>query len=217
MLPILILCLLLVGLYAADAGASVLTERHAPGNRLVHAAQGADGVERVPLSALLDEASAVLGRQAEPEPLALAKMLKSEGDSDDVKTRRARAWVAWNDLQALNDGRGFEPGGFVELFQFSTSKAEKGYFGDQSGRRYASLADPYEGDYLDAESLLAEFADPANDPTGGATKFVDAGALGVQAGTEGKTIASVEAQWGMPLRRIDGTRAGFYVGGGDVA
>jgi len=190
---------------------NTLTGRHAPGARLLHAPETA-GVEKVPMASLLTEASAVLGRQVDPETLALAKMLKSEGDSDNAISRRIRAWVAYNDLKSLQDGHGFEPMSFVELFQFSTSVTSRGYFGIQTGRRYATQADPYVGDYLDAETLRQEFQNTSNDLTNGATKFVDVPALATQPGVKpGTTLATLEKDWGVTFRKIPGAREGLVV------
>ena len=169
-----------------------------------------DSTGKIPVqhSELKANAEKALGRAISDDAFALAKMFASEGPSDSVLKRRARAWVAYNDLQALKKQFGWK--NFVKLFTYSNIASQNGFYGlQEKGRRYASWGDVYEGFVTDAESILQEFSNPLLDPTKGATKFVDEKALGKQPGTEGKTIASLEKQWGLKGRRID--NSDFYV------
>lgn len=175
----------------------------------------ADATGKVPLlpKEVVAQVARNLGRPVTDDAVALAKMLASEGYRDTPLKRSARAWVAYNDLAELRRRFGWKD--FTRLFTFSTQRNQLGYFGAQEkGRRYATNADIYEGHILDAETLIASFA-TGNDPTNGATKFVDENALGKQPGTEGKTLASIEAAWGLKGRRLD--NSDFYVFGGRTA
>ena len=175
----------------------------------------ADATGRVTLSPaeLVAQVSQNLGRPVTGDAVALAKMLASEGYRDTPLKRSARAWVAFNDLAELRRRFGWRD--FTRLFTFSTQRNQLGFFGNQEkGRRYATHADIYEGHILDAETLIASFA-AGNDPTNGATKFIDEKALGKQPGTEGKTLASIEAAWGLKGRRLD--NSDFYIFGGKSA
>jgi len=115
---------------------------------------------------LARSAGTVLGYGADPETYALARMLASEGGGKDSGTARTlRAFVARNDAKRLGMT-------FVQLFTFSNIASKRGLFGKQSGRRYSTAQDPYEGDYRDAEALRQSF-NTMSDPTGGADKFTD--------------------------------------------
>lgn len=157
------------------------------------------------------EGEKTLGRAISPNAFALALMLASEGPDDKLIERRSRAWVAYNDLEILRKRFGWKD--FTKLFSYSTLAAQNGFFGKQEkGRRYATYAPLYEGILYDAEQLLIEFI-TIPDPTGGAHKFVDLRALGVQPGTEGKTLASIEKDWGLKGRPVPGSKSQLHLFG----
>lgn len=185
------------------------------GKRLTNAPPDASG--RIPLSpdALVAQAERNLGRSIDPDVFALAKMLASEGGRDGPRAREARAWVAFNDLRAMEKRHGWRS--FTKLFTYSNRQEQNGFFGLQNkGRRYGSKAEVYEGHIYDAEALMEAFT-TSPDPTGGATKFADSKSLGgVQPGTEGKTIASLEKDWGLKARLVPGS-GDLYIFGGRAA
>lgn len=161
--------------------------------------------------AMRKQAEELLGRAIDSEAFALALMLSSEGLSDSWIKRRARAWVAFNDLKGLRKAFGWKS--YEKLFTYSNMAGQNGHFGKQEkGRRYDTSRPLYESVLNDAEGLLAAFKN-GNDPTGGATKFIDVKALGRQPGTEGKTLASVEKEWGLKGRQVEDD---FYVFGGNA-
>lgn len=175
---------------------------------------GVDATGKVPLSpdAYRKEAEKNLGRAIAPNAFALGLMLTAEGLRDNLLSRRVRAWIARNDLIGLQKAFGWQD--LTRLFTFSQIKSQNGFFGlQEKGRRYATGAGLYEGPLTDAEVLIAEFESGA-DPTGGATKFVDLNALGVQPGTEGKTLASIEKDWKMTGRQVVGGNGDLYIFGG---
>jgi hypothetical protein len=135
---------------------------------------------------LVAQASAVMGRPISADAYALARMARSEG----IDAGELRIHVALNDLADLNDRRGFGWSA-ADLITYSTDSAARGHFGQQLHRRYASPQDPYQGDIILAEKVLADHA-AGVDPTQGAIKFVDKSSFGVQAGT-GSYDATVTA------------------------
>jgi hypothetical protein len=179
------------------------------GKKLTRVPVDASGKIPIAPATLKAQAEKALGRPISADAFALAKMLASEGFRDTPLKRSARAWVAHNDLKALRKQFGWKD--FTKLFSYSRKADQNGFFGlQEKGRRYATWADVNEGHIKDAENLIDSFA-LGSDPTGGATKFVDENALGKQPGTEGKTIASLEKQWGLKGRKID--NSDFYVFG----
>lgn len=179
------------------------------GTRLTRVTVDSTGKIPVDPDALRKQAEVLRGKPISAEAFALGLMLGSEGPSDSAKARRARAWVARNDLLELKARFGWK--NFTKLFAYSNRDGQNGFFGlQEKGRRYATWAPLYSGILDDAEKLLIEFA-TGKDPTGGATKFVDVNALGKQPGTEGKTLASIEKDWGMKGRNVE---KDLYVFGG---
>jgi hypothetical protein len=169
---------------------------------------------KVPLSpdAYRKEAEKNLGRAIDPNAFALALMLSAEGLSDNLLSRRIRSWIAFNDLRDLRKAFGWPD--FTRLFTFSQNKGQNGFFGEQEkGRRYATGRGLYEGVLKDAETLIKEF-ESGEDPTNGATKFVDLNALGIQPGTKGMTLASIEKRWGLKGREVVGGNGDLYIFGG---
>jgi hypothetical protein len=138
-------------------------------------------------SDLVDQASAVLGTQLDADTYALARMARSEG----IAAGDVRIHVALNDLADLNSRKslGWSP---QDLITYSTNSAARGFFGSQSGRRYASSQDPYAGDVTLVQQTVAQH-NAGIDPTGGAIKFVDKSSFGVQAGTG--SYAATVASW----------------------
>lgn len=183
------------------------------GKRLTNAAVDSTGKIPVSPGALLAQAETALGRRIHPNAFALAKMFASEGPRDSGKMREARGWVAYNDLKSLEKRIGWKD--FTRMFTFSTRADQNGFFGQQNkGRRYGTSKDVYEGHVLDAEALIRAF-EVGPDPTRGATKFVDEGSLGgVQKGTEGNTVKSLEKDWGLKARLVAN---GLYIFGGKAA
>jgi hypothetical protein len=135
---------------------------------------------------LAAKAMGVLGRPVTPTAYGIARMVRSEEGSGSPTTKRYLVWVLLNDSRAL----GWAP---LKTLTYSTSTVRKGFFGKQITRRYSTARDPYENDLLIAEAVLAEYEAGRPDPTGGAVKFVNKLAFGVQAGTG--SYAAVLAKW----------------------
>lgn len=163
------------------------------GKKVTHAPVGPDGtVPGFPVE-LAAAAGAAMGRPILPHAYALARMIRSEG----AAAGRVRAHVALNDAAS----KGWD---VVRILTYSTNPDARGLFGEQytpasrapggrtSVRRYATSKDPYEGDVVLAERVLAEH-DAGDDPTGGAVKFADKSSFGVQEGT--RSYAAVASQW----------------------
>jgi hypothetical protein len=123
-----------------------------------------------------------MGREISTDVYSIARVVRSEGALE----ANPRAHVVLNDAAAL----GWTP---TRLVTYSQDGSKLGRYGKQSGRRYATSSDPYEADVVAAELASAEYF-TGTDITGGATKFVDKGAFGVQQGT-GSYAALVES-WG---------------------
>lgn len=159
------------------------------GERLTYTTPDANGVILVDPGELAAVAGAVVGRDVERDAYALARMGRSEGTDG----REYRMHVALNDLADLQaHGKGGTFPTLESLFTYSTSSAERGLFGDQRGRRYATTRDPHVGDLLLAEKVLADRA-AGLDYAQGAIKFVDKSSFGKQAGT--RTYDQVLAEW----------------------
>ena len=195
-------------------GGVVFVERAKRGRRLTTTKPGANGAIATSPEALRAEAARVLGRSVSQEAYSLARMLASEGSSDNAVGRRVRAWVLHNDWRSLQ-GRHSESRWptLTSVLTYSTQQGENGLYGEQAGRRFSTARDPYEGDLSDAEALLTEFF-RGSDPTAGATKFIDLEALGKQAGTQGKTLASIEKDWGLKGRLVADAGRQLYIFGG---
>ncbi len=156
------------------------------GARLTTSTIGQNGLVNESPALLLAQACAALGRDITQEAYALARMARSEADPrDGDENRRWRMWTARND----GDAHGWS------VFQTVTAATGGGhvYGGQIPGRRYSTARDPYESDLVLAEQVLS--ADWSEDPTGGAVKFADPGALGgVQPGTP--SYAALVDRWG---------------------
>ena len=153
------------------------------------------GVRGDPPELLLSEAQLMMGRPVSHDVYALARMIRSEGASE----AEARGHVALNDLDAVGWAAGL-----YDLLTYSTDSTRRGLYGKQyspsvpprfpraNKRRYSTARDPYEGDIQWAEKILRDRA-RGIDPTGGAVKFIDKSAMGIQPGST--TFAAKDAQW----------------------
>lgn len=168
------------------------------GRRLTSSPAPSDGSRlQIYPSDLARVAEELLGRPVSVESYALARMIASEAGSGPVPEKQAIASVALNDARAH---------GWSLLY---TLAGPTGLFGPQRGWRYATSRDPYEQDLQVAEAVLAG---ELGDNTGGATKFVHAGAFGVQEGTG--SYDDLVARWGregLVPDWVPGTRDDFRV------
>lgn len=205
---IALVCLLLLLTRKAIA-AKVLKVSANHGKALMRISPDSTGKIPAPPDGLRKQAEVIRGKSISTDAFALALMLSSEGLHDTWKKRQYRAWVAHNDLKELRKRFGWKD--LTKLFTYSTRGEQNGFFGKQEkGRRYDTSRVLYSSVLDDAEKLLESFAS-GQDPTHGATKFIDVKALGKQPGTEGKTLASIEQDWGLKGRLVEGD---FYVFGG---
>jgi hypothetical protein len=145
---------------------------------------------------------------------ALARMMASEGRKEVDMI--ARGWVAINDARKTTGGNVFR---VITLRRDWTgigtggkrvTQKRSGFFGEQSsGGRYSTSKPSTPATRALADKLLRGIIP---DPTGGATRFVDAGAFGKQRGT--RTFAAVDAAWqaeGFRRRQIPGAKSDFFV------
>lgn len=168
---------------AAGDAAFAVTDVFAKGDRLSYGTLGPDGTVLDDPETLRQAASARYGSDIDRSVYALARMLRSEG----AKQGDVRVHVALNDLMALGWADPFT------LITYSTDAAKKGKYGSQATRRYASPQDPYTGD---VQTVLAAMNahDSGDDPSQGATKFVDVSSMGgVQPGTT--SYDALVARW----------------------
>jgi len=143
-----------------------------------------NGVVQEDVGTLAAQASAVLGRPVANDAYALAKVCRSEEGRAGQMTKVYLCHVM------LNQARG---GDVVATIEAHNTAARDGHFGEQISGAVSSVQDPYESDLNAAEYALAQRAQ-GEDPTGGATNFVDKRAFGVQAGTG--SFADLVARWG---------------------
>lgn len=142
------------------------------------------GVVQEDVNTLAAQASAVLGRPVATDAYALARVCRSEeGRAGQV----AKTYLCH---VMLNQAGG---GDVVATIEAHNTAARDGHFGEQISGAVSSIQDPYESDLNAAEYALAQRAQ-GDDPTGGATNFVDKRAFGVQAGTG--SFADLVARWG---------------------
>lgn len=144
--------------------------------------------------ALHEAASRKLGYQVSPDLYAAARMIRSEGH----KQGAARLHIAFNDLDSFPYADNL-----FELLTYSTDPQRRGYYGSQwsgkvapfakaNARRYSTAKDPYEGDFKQALEVFKQ-RDAGQDPTRGATRFIDISSMGVQPGTS--SFAQKDAEW----------------------
>lgn len=199
--------LLLVAFVAAGGG-DLVRDFGSRGRRLTSSTLDGAVVRETP-AALAAAAAALLGRPVDVDAYALARMIRSEhGTGPDVE-KVAMAHVALNDAADL----GWP---LVRALCFDRADRAGERFGTQQGGRYSTARDPYEVDLRIAEAVLSG---AVSDPTGGAVKFVHAGAFGVQAGTG--SYADLVERWraeGLYPAEVDGASSGFRVfrRGGEV-
>lgn len=168
-----------------------------------------DGVVQEIPEVLQDMATAVLGVQADPNTLALARMGRSEG----VDGMEIRMHVALNDLANLQRVYGYGVySSMLALMTHSKIARADGHFSAQNlGKRYSTARDPFEADYALAQKVESDRANGI-DLASGATKFVDKSGFGVQTGTGSyeDTAASWAAQ-GYVAQNVDGASSNFVI------
>jgi hypothetical protein len=158
----------------------------ARGKRLTRTTLDSTGNVAADPHALAAAAGELLGELVGDEEYALARMVSSEEGDADRETKVAIAWVAVNDAQAF--------GGVVQVLTYSTTSSERGYFGDQTGRRYSTARDPYEDDLAVARAVLSGM-EP--DTTGGSTHFFRSALQDVllAQGRVSRSAAEVDDKW----------------------
>lgn len=145
------------------------------GKRLTHGTTDTYGVVVETADQLVREAAAVVGRAVNVDAYSLARMVRSEEGSAGQIAKVFLCHVMCNQAAALGWG-------ITQTVQFHTAPYRAQAYGKQITGRVASGSDPYESDLAAAEYALAQRAQ-GEDPTNGATNFVDVGAFGAQAGT----------------------------------
>lgn len=163
-----------------------------------------NGVVQPDPETLRQQASSVLGFDADADTVALARMGRSEG----VDGMEYRMHVALNDLATLPYGS------ILELMTHSKIAAADGYFSQQrEGKRYSTSRDPYQGDYQLAAQVRQDHANGI-DPSGGAVKFVDKSAFATQPGAT-ETYDDIVAEWGAqgltPVENLPGCSSDFVI------
>lgn len=144
--------------------------------------------------ALRAAASQRMGIDIPLDVYSAARMIRSEGAAHGA----IRLHTALNDLGAL----GWKS--LHYLLTYSTDPLRKGIYGKQwskavpphfpraNARRYATSANPYEGDVRTAFRVI-EDRKRGIDPTRGAVKFIDKSSMGVQEGS--RSFEEVNAAW----------------------
>lgn len=160
------------------------------GKRLSHGLANDAGIVPDDPQALADAASDVMGREVSLDAYSLARMGRSEG----VDGMEYRMHVACNDLEALQAhfGTGVYSSLTALMLHSKIPVADGHYSSQRWGKRYATTRDPYEGDLLLAEAVLADRA-AGIDKAAGATKFVDVTSFGAQEGAD--SYDAVLAEW----------------------
>ena len=149
---------------------------------------GAEG-ERATPAELAAEMSAVVGYEVPVDIASLARMARSEGTNG----KEVRMHVAFNDLadlQRTKPSLGLRS--ITDLVTYSKYANERGWFGDQVGRRYATSRDPYENDLRLAFKVWND-RQLGIDKADGAIKFADKSSFGVQKKT--RSYDEVESEW----------------------
>lgn len=168
---------------AADDAAFNVTNVFNRGDQLSYGSAGPDGTILDDPEALRQAASTRYGSDIDKSVYALARMVRSEG----AKQGDVRVHVALNDLANLGWADPYT------LITYSTVAARKGKYGSQTSRRYSSEQDPYTGDVQTVVQAMNAH-DSGDDPSMGATKFVDVSSMGgVQAGTS--SFDDLVAKW----------------------
>lgn len=181
----LVAALQLAGMDPIGDAVFAVTDVFQKGQKLSYGTLDPDtGIVAETPEALRMAAATRFGRDIDADTYALARMLRSEG----AKEGALRVHVALNDQAALGWSSPFV------LLTYSTDPQRKGMYGMQHSaalppqypnamtRRYATSKDPYTGDVLTAEAAQLDHA-AGNDPSQGATKFVDKSSMGIQVGS----------------------------------
>ena len=190
---VLIALAVLVGAWLADSDLPVLAELGDVlpalyddtfrGQRLSQATL-VNGVVQEDVGALAAQAAAVLGRPVANDAYALARVCRSE---EGRAGQMAKVYLCH---VMLNQAGG---GDVVATIEAHNTASRDGHFGEQISGAVSSVQDPYESDLNAAEYALAQRAQ-GQDPTAGATNFVDKRAFGAQAGTG--SFDDLVARWG---------------------
>jgi hypothetical protein len=154
---------------AAQLGEQWMTNLVGRGNKLSSSTLTNGVIEETP-ETLLDAASNVLGFKADIDTYSLARMGRSEG----VDGMEYRMHVMLNDLANLQATYGWGVYSSITalMIHSKNSAADDRYSSQDMGKRCSTAKDPYEADYALAQKVQSDHA-AGNDPTGGATKFVD--------------------------------------------
>lgn len=156
------------GIAAPVIAAGYLVNTFERGNKLSDSTM-VNGVVSESPEVLLDMASAVLGFTADQDTYSLARMGRSEG----VDGMEYRMHVLLNDMYDLQTRYGATYATVTDLLTHSKIPRANGLYSEQRlGKRYSTSKDPYEGDYMLAQKVLADRA-RGIDLVSGATKFVD--------------------------------------------
>lgn len=130
-------------------------------------------------------AEAIVGRPIALDAYSLARVCRSEEGRAGQVAKTYLCHVVMNQAQALGMG-------VTEVIEFHRTASRDQHYGAQISGRVASGEDPYESDLAAAEYALAE-RNNGQDPTAGASNFVDRRAFGVQEGTG--SFAALVAAW----------------------
>jgi hypothetical protein len=144
-----------------------------------------DGVVQESPAELAAAAAAVVGRDVSEDAIALALMCRAEGGSGGQISKVYRCHVAINQAHALGWS-------VVEVITYHQTPARARRFGEQISGRFASGRDCWKCDLDAAEYALGQ-RDRGEDPTAGATNFVDVGGFGAQIGTS--SFDAVVQKW----------------------
>jgi hypothetical protein len=164
------------------------------GKRLTRASVGTNGNVAADPHALALKASEATGDFVSDEEYALCRMIGSEEPDADYATQVAIAWVCVNDSQSF--------GSVLDVVTYSTDSSRRGYFGDQTHRRYSTARDPYEGHLQVARAVLSGLE---ADTTGGAVNFfrpLVQNLLHGQNPTRYKSADQVDAEWSRSKERV---------------
>lgn len=140
-------------------------------------------------------AAAVVGVDVSDDEYAAARMVRSEEPRQTDFVKRCLVQTLINDANHLGWS-------LVHTLTFDRHAAGSGHFGHQSGRRYSTKDDPYDGDLAVAKQAIADHHGGVDD-TNGARKFVNKWSFG----PTGNTYDGIVASWageGLHPFTIDG-------------
>ena len=144
------------------------------GKRLTHGTTDTYGVVVETADQLVRKAAAVVGRAVNVDAYSLARMVRSEEGSAGQIAKVFLCHVMCNQAAALGWG-------ITQTVQFHTAPYRAQAYGKQITGRVRPARTPTKV-ISRRPSILAQRAQ-GEDPTNGATNFVDVGASGAQAGT----------------------------------